>query len=150
MIVLLPIVIAVGLLINYVVATKFEKIAFQKGYDSSIHSLAMCFWLGIVGYLYVIALPNLNNHANVNEDNANEDTSKEDHKENISKEKYDQCLAKAERYKDTFFDRDLRISVYESIVKEMETFDGENFEDYEARLNEYRTYLQLLKTKQIK
>ena len=49
-----------GLFIRKRVALKFEKIAFQKGYDSSIHSFAMCFWLGIVGYLYVIALPDLN------------------------------------------------------------------------------------------
>ena len=54
------IVIAIILSIQYVVAKKFEAIAFQKGYDESIHSCAMCFWLGIVGYLYVIALPNLN------------------------------------------------------------------------------------------
>ena len=53
----------IGLLIyfaiQYVIARKFEKIAEEKGYDSDIHSFAMCFWLGFVGYLYVIALPNL-------------------------------------------------------------------------------------------
>lgn len=53
-------VCVVILTIRYIVAKKFEAIAFQKGYDKSIHSYAMCFWLGIIGYLYVIALPNLN------------------------------------------------------------------------------------------
>lgn len=47
------------IVIQWVVAKKFEKIAIQKGYDEEINSFAMCFWLGIVGYLYVIALPDL-------------------------------------------------------------------------------------------
>ena len=51
--------LAAGLCIQYIIAKKFEEIAFKKGYDQSIHSFAMCFWLGIVGYLYVIALPDL-------------------------------------------------------------------------------------------
>ncbi len=57
-IVILIFVVGIAFTINLVVALKFEKIAFAKGYDTSIHSFAMCFWLGIVGYLYVIALPN--------------------------------------------------------------------------------------------
>ena len=54
------ILVGVGaiLLINYVIAEKFESIAEEKGYGEEIHSFAMCFWLGIIGYLYVIALPN--------------------------------------------------------------------------------------------
>lgn len=61
----LYVTVAVILLtIQYIVAKKFEEIAFQKGYDESIHSCAMCFWLGIVGYIYVVALPNLNNSLN--------------------------------------------------------------------------------------
>lgn len=54
---LLLLLIPIMLLIDYVIARKFEKIAFDKGYDESIHSFAMCFLLGIIGYLYVIALP---------------------------------------------------------------------------------------------
>ena len=50
--------LAAVIILNYFIAKKFEAIAFQKGYDVSIHSFAMCFWLGLVGYLYVIALPN--------------------------------------------------------------------------------------------
>ena len=50
-------VIFLIIIINYYVAKKFEQIALQKGYDASIGAFSMCFWLGIVGYLYVIALP---------------------------------------------------------------------------------------------
>ena len=46
--------------LNYLVAKKFEQIAFMKGYGRESHPFVMCFWLGIVGYLYVIALPDLN------------------------------------------------------------------------------------------
>lgn len=60
LIVLYLIFVVIFLVIQYIVAKKFEAIAFQKGYDESVHSCAMCFWLGIVGYLYVVALPNLN------------------------------------------------------------------------------------------
>ena len=59
LLILLP--IAIFFIINTLVASKFEDIAFRKGYTSSIHAFAMCFWLGIIGYLYVIALPDLNN-----------------------------------------------------------------------------------------
>lgn len=76
MILLLLIPIVVVLFINYIVAKKFEKIAFQKGYDDSIHSFAMCFWLGLIGYLYVIALPNLNNNYNIHSDSTDENINK--------------------------------------------------------------------------
>ena len=67
---ILPIALVVFVFfISYLVARKFEEIAFQKGYDTTIHSFAMCFWLGIVGYLYVIALPDLTNNNNVNNNN---------------------------------------------------------------------------------
>ena len=52
-------IIAVALYINYLVAKKFESIAFEKGYTVEKHTFAMCFWLGIIGYIYVLALPNL-------------------------------------------------------------------------------------------
>ena len=162
MILLLLIPIAIALFINYVVAKKFEEIAFQKGYDESIHSFDMCFWLGIVGCLYVIALPNLNNHYNIHSDSIDETVNKTSgnehnndinsnlHKEETPKEKYDKLIAKAERFKDTFFDRDYRIRVYESIVKDMEPFASVNFEDSVLKLKEYSSHLELLKTKKIK
>ena len=53
--------IIVGVIvINYIVAKKFEKIVFDKGYGKELKAFHMCFWLGLVGYLYVIALPNKN------------------------------------------------------------------------------------------
>ncbi len=49
----------VMLAIRYIIAKKFETIAFHKGYDRSVHSFALCFWLGAVGWIYVLALPNI-------------------------------------------------------------------------------------------
>ncbi len=45
------------LTVRYIVAKKFEEIAKQKGYGKEAHAFAMCFWLGVFGALYVIALP---------------------------------------------------------------------------------------------
>lgn len=153
---LLLIPIGVVVVINFLVAQKFEEIAFQKGYDTSIHSLALCFWLGIAGWLYVIALPDLRSHNNIPVDKINEEPQKKETsteiftEENPKKKKYDQLISKAEKYKDSFFERNYRIRIYESIVKDLEAFACENFEDSEAKLKEYRTYLDLLKNKKIK
>ena len=158
----LIILLVISLVVDYIVALKFEKIAFQKGYDKSIHSFAMCFWLGIVGYLYVIALPNLKNSYNISGvelDKSDDNTSSVGHDNDINsnlqtkdpkKEKYDKLVAKAERFKDTFFDHSYRIRIYESIVKDMEVFANEDFEDSAIKLEEYRIHLELLKTKKIK
>ncbi|MBO5907113.1 MAG: hypothetical protein J6V83_01075 [Clostridia bacterium] len=67
--------LAAIVVINYIVARKFEDIAFSKGYDSSIHSFAMCFWLGIIGYIYVAALPDLKRSNNINNSSVNEQKS---------------------------------------------------------------------------
>ena len=57
-VVLCMIVVAAAIYINYVIANKFRKVAIDKGHDAGeLHVFAMCFWLGIIGYLYVIALP---------------------------------------------------------------------------------------------
>ncbi len=45
--------------ISAFVAGKMNEIAHNKGYDDSIHAWAMCFWLGWIGYIYVLALPDL-------------------------------------------------------------------------------------------
>ncbi|MFR6560924.1 MAG: hypothetical protein ACLUR5_02100 [Eubacterium ventriosum] len=29
----------------------------MKGYGKEIHAWAWCFWLGIIGYIYVLSLP---------------------------------------------------------------------------------------------
>ena len=48
----------VGIFINCIIATSFEKIAKDKGYaDAPV--LAMCFFLGIIGCIYVAAMPKL-------------------------------------------------------------------------------------------
>ena len=44
--------------LNHRIAKKFEQIVFAKGYGTELKAYYMCFWLGIVGYLYVILLPN--------------------------------------------------------------------------------------------
>ncbi len=53
------VIVGAALFVQYIVAKKFEEIAKQKGYGEEKHTCAMCFWLGVVGYLYVIALPDL-------------------------------------------------------------------------------------------
>ena len=151
---LIPLVIV--LIINYIVACKFEEIAFQKGYDKSIHSLAMCFWLGIVGYLYVIALPNLKVGYSVNAAHNEGASTTSSDKSNLNterspkEEQYDKLIAKAEKFKDTFYDRAFRIRVYEDVVREMEVFASEDFEDSTVKLREYSSHLELLKSKQIR
>ena len=47
------------LLINYLVAKKFEEVAIQKGHEKSTSTsvFVMCLFLGITGMLYAIALP---------------------------------------------------------------------------------------------
>ena len=53
----------IGITIQYVIAKKFESIARLKGYGREVHSFAMCFWLGFIGYFYVLALPKINTRA---------------------------------------------------------------------------------------
>ena len=50
-------IITVVIHVLHIVAKHFENIAFDKGYDRNAHSYVMCLLLGIIGYLYVIALP---------------------------------------------------------------------------------------------
>ncbi len=53
--IILAVVIAVC--VNAVGAFFMRNAAIEKGYGDDIHAWAVCFWLGIFGYLYVIALP---------------------------------------------------------------------------------------------
>ena len=52
-------IFAAYIFLYYKIARFFEGIAFMKGYTEEIHAFAMCFWLGIIGYIYVTALPDL-------------------------------------------------------------------------------------------
>ncbi len=58
---LLPIIIILAVIIaaNVVISKKMEEIAKMKGHRNS-HAFAVCFWLGILGYVYVLCLPDLN------------------------------------------------------------------------------------------
>ena len=53
--IILAVVIAVC--VNAVGAFFMRNAAIEKGYGDDIHAWSVCFWLGIFGYLYVIALP---------------------------------------------------------------------------------------------
>ena len=147
------------LIINAILSFKFADIASMKGYGPEMHCFAMCFWLGILGYLYVIALPDRgarevqnntsNPIANAEPDNSNTKFNNEDSPE-FKNKKYNALVKKAENFKDTFYDRNYRIRVYESIVKEMQPLANDNFMDASQKLEEYKVYLELLKTKKIK
>ena len=47
----------VVLFINYIIANHMKFVATLKGYGDDAHAWAMCFWLGIIGCIYVAALP---------------------------------------------------------------------------------------------
>ena len=48
--------VCVGLVISYLIANEFYQIAIMKGFNESKY-LWISFFLGVVGYLLVIALP---------------------------------------------------------------------------------------------
>ena len=51
--------IVLGILVQVIFASFMRKAAVRKGYGDDAHTWAMCFWLGIIGGIYVIALPDL-------------------------------------------------------------------------------------------
>lgn len=51
------IVLLIGFVINAIGATLMKNSAILKGYGEDAHIWAICFWLGILGCLYVISLP---------------------------------------------------------------------------------------------
>ncbi len=50
-------VILAYLAIVFTLAVVMDTIAIKKGYGKESHAFSMCFWLTIVGYIYVCALP---------------------------------------------------------------------------------------------
>lgn len=58
MIILIIFPLLVMLVINYIISSKMQEIAVSKGHQGST-AFHMCFWLGVVGYFYVVALPDL-------------------------------------------------------------------------------------------
>ena len=52
--------IAIAIIILCFIASKMCEVASLKGYDpAKKHIFAICIWLGIFGYFYVLALPDL-------------------------------------------------------------------------------------------
>lgn len=54
-IILIAAVVIIG--VDVIVAQMMQDVAALKGYGKEVHAFAMCFWLGIIGYIYVAALP---------------------------------------------------------------------------------------------
>lgn len=50
-------VIVLLILLDVWIAKRFAEFAAEKGYGKEYHVFALCFWLGLVGWLYVIAMP---------------------------------------------------------------------------------------------
>ena len=42
---------------NGFLAKQMANVAAMKGYGEEVHAWAWCFWLGILGYIYVLSLP---------------------------------------------------------------------------------------------
>lgn len=53
-------IVAIILIIDWLVAKQFDEIAKMKGYPERKY-LWWCFWLGIAGWLMVVALPDRGN-----------------------------------------------------------------------------------------
>lgn len=51
-------VVLVYLVVNFLFAALMNSIAIKKGYENS-HAFALVFFFGVLGMLYVIALPNM-------------------------------------------------------------------------------------------
>ena len=56
---LILVAILIGLFIIYIIADEFGNIAYEKGYGNSKYNKYFCysFFLGIIGYMMVVALP---------------------------------------------------------------------------------------------
>lgn len=50
-------IVVVYLIIGFIIGRMMENAAADKGYGTEAHAFAMCFWLGIIGCIYVAALP---------------------------------------------------------------------------------------------
>lgn len=54
------IVLIAAIIIDFILAKFMVSAAEMKGHGPEAHVFAMVFWLGLLGCLYVIALPDLN------------------------------------------------------------------------------------------
>ncbi len=70
--------IAIAIIILCFMASKMCEVASLKGYDpAKKHIFAICFWLGIFGYFYVLALPDLKLRKLLGEKEETENVDKE-------------------------------------------------------------------------
>lgn len=53
------VILCLILVVQFIYAHFMKMAAIRKGYGADAHVWALCFWLGIVGGIYVIALPDL-------------------------------------------------------------------------------------------
>ena len=63
---LLLILMGISFILHVCIAALMGEIAERKGYGekgSDVHAIAKCFFLGIGGWIYVFALPNLKEQA---------------------------------------------------------------------------------------
>ena len=60
------IVLIIAIVINIAISSKFSDIAYEKGYDGQPY-FWLCFFLGVVGYTMVAALPDLELYRNLDE-----------------------------------------------------------------------------------
>lgn len=49
--------ITIYLIIDFIISRMMANVAADKGYGTEAHAFAMCFWLGVIGCIYVAALP---------------------------------------------------------------------------------------------
>lgn len=54
---IIVLIIAIFLIVGFVIGRMMENAAALKGYGTEVHAFAMCFWLGIIGCIYVATLP---------------------------------------------------------------------------------------------
>lgn len=54
---LILLVVIIYLVIGFITGRMMENVAADKGYGEEANVFAMCFWLGIIGCIYVAALP---------------------------------------------------------------------------------------------
>ena len=70
--------IAIAIIILCFMASKMCEVASLKGYDpAKKHIFAICFWLGIFGYFYALALPDLKLRKLLGEKEETENVDKE-------------------------------------------------------------------------
>ena len=90
--------IVIGIIIAFVVASEFASIANEKGYDGTKYFWYTLF-LGMIGALMVIALPDRNSKINIVNNSKNIDNEKNDSISNLGKNVFPNTKEKSENVK---------------------------------------------------